>query len=313
MRRSFVRIVVVLIASLVYIDRAQAIGWDSDDFIISVGPSFITKIGVFDHDLTFKGYLDDNFIIVAGMDFNAAGQLVAAGGGNAREVRVYDSSGARVGGFSNPTLLAKAGQLDVAPNGNYLIASGEFNGPPGTVSVREFTPQGALVHEFLARGAFGASAIPTNRVWSGQAGSTGVDVYDLSTAQNLGTISIAGLDGVEEIVYDPQTNTVLIATTESGAVIETDLLGTVIRTFPTPDNRGLTDVTRGPDGDLFATRGHTIYRWNSNGQFVSATTFPDMAVASISWAGTIPEPSVAAAVFGFAPSAALTRTRQPRS
>jgi hypothetical protein len=35
---------------------------------------------VFDYDMSFKGYLDSNFLTVSGLDFDAAGHLVAAAG-----------------------------------------------------------------------------------------------------------------------------------------------------------------------------------------------------------------------------------------
>ncbi|CAN5481327.1 hypothetical protein BH09PLA1_BH09PLA1_01850 [soil metagenome] len=82
-RQAIITIAMVLFA---FAGHARAMGWDSDDFLISGGPSFTTKIGVFDHDLTFKGFLDNNFVFNTGMDFDSLGRLVAVGGGNAREV-----------------------------------------------------------------------------------------------------------------------------------------------------------------------------------------------------------------------------------
>src|SRR5207253_6662111 len=73
-------------------DRAAAIGWDSNDFLITAGPNFPDRILVCDHDLSFKGYLDPNFLPVGGIDFDAAGHLVAeASYTGYREVRIYDS------------------------------------------------------------------------------------------------------------------------------------------------------------------------------------------------------------------------------
>src|SRR5438874_364759 len=71
--------------------RASAgTGWDNDDFIITGAPNFPDRIGIFDHDFTFKGYLDTNFLGVQGMDFDAAGNLVAIASLSTNpEVRVY--------------------------------------------------------------------------------------------------------------------------------------------------------------------------------------------------------------------------------
>src|SRR5262245_36245328 len=95
---------------------ALAIGWDSDDFLIGGGPSATARIGVFDHDLTFKGNLDTGYASVAGLDFDHFGHLVAVGPVSAHQVRVYDSSGVRIGGFTrNDDLLGNAFDLKVAP------------------------------------------------------------------------------------------------------------------------------------------------------------------------------------------------------
>jgi hypothetical protein len=89
---------IVVGLALVFPSSVRAIGWDSNDFLISGGPNFPDRIAVFDFDLSFKGYLDTNFLPVSGMDFDAAGHLVAGGGQiGYREVRVYDSSGAKIG------------------------------------------------------------------------------------------------------------------------------------------------------------------------------------------------------------------------
>src|SRR5262245_48005837 len=98
--RTFTLLLVAWFLALGTDRAALAIGWDSDDFLIGGGPSFTTRIGVFDHDLTFKGFLDSNYATVAGLDFDHFGHLVAVGAQSAQQVRVYDSSGVRIGGFT---------------------------------------------------------------------------------------------------------------------------------------------------------------------------------------------------------------------
>src|SRR5437867_3696989 len=95
--RSFIGIASLLVGLLSGANRVQAIGWEPTDFMIGGGPNFTNKIGVFDQNLIFKGYLDSSFVTVEGMDFDAFGRLVAVAG-SSQEVRVYDKSGAKIGG-----------------------------------------------------------------------------------------------------------------------------------------------------------------------------------------------------------------------
>src|SRR2546423_14607605 len=84
------------------VQRACAVGWGPTGFIITGGETFPDRIGVFDQNFAFKGYLDSNFFGVSGVDFDGQGRLVAQSLLNA-EVRVYDTSGVRVGGFTQTT------------------------------------------------------------------------------------------------------------------------------------------------------------------------------------------------------------------
>src|SRR5438132_5234480 len=143
--KRFCRAVVVIVALVAIAGlspRADAVGWDSDDFIITGAPNFPQYIGIFDHDFTFKGYLDTNFLGVAGLDFDAQGRLVADSFLNG-EVRVYDPSGVKVGGFTQTSspMLVPASDLKVAPDGNYIL---------GTFSdgVRVFTPQRTFIRQY---------------------------------------------------------------------------------------------------------------------------------------------------------------------
>src|SRR5439155_6859047 len=134
-----------LLAVLLAASRATAIGWDPTDFLIGGGPNFTNKIGVFDQNLSFKGYLESSFVTVEGMDFDSAGRLVAVAG-SMQEVRAYDKSGAKVGGFiRNDNLLGTSVDLKVTPNGDYVVATQNFGGGDGA---REFGPDGTFVRQY---------------------------------------------------------------------------------------------------------------------------------------------------------------------
>src|SRR5438552_8697467 len=110
-RRAAV-VFIALVAMAALSPRADAVGWDRDDFIITGAPNFPQYIGIFDHDFTFKGYLDTNFLSVQGMDFDAQGRLVAVSALNP-EVRVFNHDGTRAGGFTqaNSPMLVSTGDL----------------------------------------------------------------------------------------------------------------------------------------------------------------------------------------------------------
>src|SRR5438552_15803836 len=110
-RRAAV-VFIALVAMAALSPRADAVGWDRDDFIITGAPNFSQYIGIFDHDFTFKGYLDTNFLGVRGMDFDAQGRLVAVSYLNP-EIRVYNPDGSRAGGFTQAAspLLESGGDL----------------------------------------------------------------------------------------------------------------------------------------------------------------------------------------------------------
>src|SRR5947208_11216030 len=95
-------VISALVVGAIWPPRAGAVGWDSDDFIVIGAPNFSQYIGVFDHDFTFKGYLDNNFLGVRGMDFDPQGRLVAMSYLNP-EVRIYNPDGTRAGGFTPVT------------------------------------------------------------------------------------------------------------------------------------------------------------------------------------------------------------------
>jgi hypothetical protein len=280
-----------VIALLIGAQDAGAIGWDSDDFLIGGGPSFTNKIGVFDHDLTFKGLLDPNFLTVGGMDFDSAGRLVAVGSA-LRALRVYDSAGAQVGGFVRPdTALGEPGDLKVAPNGTYIV------GPRnrlGAIGGRRFNAQGDFVQQYGLQAVSAVAIVPGNQFWAGDLDSNVIRVFSIDSGVQTGTISVAGLTAVITMTYSASTNTVLVPDTLSSRIFETDLTGAIVQTFVAPSPTALGGVTRGPNGDVFATTSGnaTILHWRANGDFVGATSTAASigGVAGIVWAGVVPEP-----------------------
>ena len=145
--------------------RAQAVGWDEDDFIVSSG---LQGIAVFDRDWTFKGYVDDgggptgSFSLASGLDFDPDGNLIAAWGGNSTstEVRVYQqNNGNLTGGFD--TNVRSTTDLKVGANGSFFAATDD--------GVFEFTPQGNFLQTVpgtTSQCCLGLVALPNGEVWA---------------------------------------------------------------------------------------------------------------------------------------------------
>src|SRR4051812_9846295 len=210
----------IAVGALVFLlisKSVSAVGWDSDDFIVIGAPNFSQYIGIFDHDFTFKGYLDNNFLGVRGMDFDAQGRLVAVSYLNP-EVRVYNPDGTRAGGFAQATspMLESGGDLKVAPDGNYVFGT-NANG------VKVFTPQGTFVRRYGEGVSQGITFLPGNRLWSGGLTTT-VKIFDTDTGAQVGSFSANGQVNAGSLIYSPITHTVLMldGDRDAGGVFERD-------------------------------------------------------------------------------------------
>jgi hypothetical protein len=296
--------------------RALAVGWGPTDFLITGASNFPDRIGIFDHDFTFKGYLDQNFLGVQGMDFDAHGNLVAVSSLSTNpEVRVYSPSGTRIGGFfTNNPGLQFTGDLKVAPNGDYAFGS-------NTTGVQVYTPNGSLVTQYGSGNSQAITYLPGNRLWAGGTGTT-VHIFDTTGGAEVGTFTATGQTRSTSMQYSAQTNSVLI--TDSflgvGGLYERDLAGASVNQFFAPSNASFYTATRGPDGDVFATFGkanvglsdyYDVVEWHSDGTFVTRfLSYPiDTAAVRIVWAGNAPEPSSALTTLGVSLATFLRRRR----
>jgi hypothetical protein len=294
-RRAAARVLIVVATILLPANLAHGVGWDSNDFIITGAPNFPDRIGIFDHDFTFKGYLEQNFFGVSGMDFDAQGRLVAQSLLNA-EVRVYDSSGATVGGFTqtNSPMLVPGSDLKVAPDGSYFL---------GTLSsgARSFTPQGAFIRQYGSGNSTGLAVLPGNRLWAGGAGTT-VRIFDTDTGDQVGTFTADQQVNSGNMQYTSTANTVLLVDPDrdAGGAYERDLNGMLLQQFHLPiAQTNCNGATRGPGGDVFGTSNNLsvdIVHWLPNGTVVGTLdVYPtNITPVRILWAGIVPEPGTTA-------------------
>jgi hypothetical protein len=140
-------------------------------------------------------------------------------------------------------------------------------------------------------------------------------VFDLASGALLEVITVTGLSGVNSMSYSTSTNTVLLAEVQVSAGLETDLNGNVIHVFNAPFGISVNALTRGPDGDIFATTGgsQSILRWRADGTFVGSvsTAATIGGTGAIVWAGTVPEPQFGM-VLTIGPTVLLRRSHRHR-
>jgi hypothetical protein len=298
----FGRVIFFLSALAIVVSSAAAIGFDNDDFLISSYSA--GTIGVYDRDLTYKGLLEPSFETVLPLAFDLAGNLVAASQNSDTrdaEVRVYDRSGTKLmsRSFANRDLDNPA-DLDVAPNGNYYVATQFGRG------VAEFSRNGEIIASFIddIPAHMGSVAVlPGGLAWGGASPNPSnpeqnfVSIYDPATHDQIGSVPLDhGQKSVSHLEYSRTTNTVLIADYLGNAIVERDTSGNYLRTFTASGYAKPTSVTRGPGGDVFSVIFSTnnLYRWDADGNFLGVTSLADSVTgpSKIVWAGeAVPEPS----------------------
>jgi hypothetical protein len=186
--------------------------------------------------------------------------------------------------------------MKVGPSGNFYAGTNN-----ASLGVQERGPDGSFLRNLGGAAYQSIAILPGNVLWAGNAALAEIDVFDLVTGLQTRTIPLDhGQTGSLSMTYDRSTDSVLM--TDVGSVFERDAAGGFIRQFPGPPHvMGEVDftysagVTRGPDGDVFATdfNQHRIARWQSDGTFLDYTNvFAGQAFpVNIIWAGNVPEPS----------------------
>jgi len=297
--------------------RARAVSFDSDDFLI-VGREGSEGIHVFDHDFTPK----DRLVTIAamggsGIDFDSQGNVVYVGI-SPRQILVKNTTPTQ---HTSTPVANGAGDVVVAPNGNYIVASS---------TIQERTPDGAIVRSFGSGGYSSVAILPGNILWAGthnvNAPGQDIQVYDLNTGQLINSLPLhvpAGQLYVGDIFYSKLTNTVLMGNGRAdsnipgatAAAFELDLAGNLLRTFSTPPSStavynfiNSNGITRGPNGDVFATDHSDMHptrlgHWKADGTFVgyvpAQTAFTLANPQGILWAGNfVPEPATASLLIG---------------
>ncbi len=268
--------------------NASAVPFDSDDFLVA---AFLSdEILVYDADFSFKGNLDTSFNGVVGLDLTPSGTLVAAGR-DPGEIREYDASGTLVNSFQH-TDLNEPVDLKVGPGGTRL-----YVGTQGVNSVREFDFSGTSIRTIGTGFYAGVAVLPGNVLWADSVRTSGIiDVFDITSGNLLSTISLDnGQVNAASMFYSTTSDTVLTTDTRSDSIFERDTTGGFIRQFTASGLDVPLGVTRGPNGNVYATsfNDDTLYRWQADGTFIDSVSLASNldGPVGIVWAGNVaPDP-----------------------
>jgi hypothetical protein len=296
---------------------AVAVGWGPTDFLIMGAPNFPDRIGVFDQNFVFKGNIFTNWVGLQAMNFDRQGRLITYNY-FANEVRVYDPSGALVGGFNSTIspMLTPSGDIQVMPDGNYIVGT-QANG------ARVFTPLGTFVRQYGDGASLSISLLPGHRLWSGNFTTLTTKVFDTDTGLQTGSFTMDQQTEPSYMNYYASTNTVLCIDTDrdAGGVYERDLSGVLLQQFHVPHAQiPINGATRGPGGDVFGT--HSPYppsyynsiHWSADGAVLDQKAIWPVEVrpARLLWVGNVPEPrSTVLVLLGFSPLL-MIRSRNER-
>jgi WD40 repeat protein len=284
----------VLTACLFTAASAQITGYASTDFILTEFAS--GRLAVYDQNFAFKGYLDNSFSNPTGLDLLPNGNLVATGYG--QDVRTYDRNGNTLSQFSSSQLGAP---VDLKVSGGMLYVGTQYN----THSAAEFTSAGTFMRSFAAKEYQGIAVLPGGVLWAGSEYYPGtIEVFDLATGNVTDTINLDnGQIAVTSMHYSPATNTVFTTNSEGilltaaggyGAVYERSTSGAFVRVFVAPYSFTSYGVTRGPNGNVYATdySNNRVVYWDANGIYLGE--FPTLGNAyNLVWAGNALAPTAA--------------------
>ncbi len=237
--------------------------WDSNDFIVAEFAG--NRVTVFDENFTFKAYVDTAVDGPNGLDFTPSGNLMVAGR-TPLVLREYDSDGNLVNNFTKSDLRFPL-DVKVGPDGRIYVTSYSVS-PFG---IHEFSPTGASLRTFGGREYTGVAVLPSGTLWAGMTINSIIDVFDIATGSQIGAINLDhGQNGVGSMFYSAVTNTVLMTDPVTRRIYERNVDGSFVRKFESNLPVVSFGVTRGPDGNVYATSysGDSVLKWDSDGTFL---------------------------------------------
>src|SRR5947208_636567 len=119
----------------------------------------------------------------------------------------------------------------------------------------------------------GVAVLPNNRLWTGQNGNTYVNVFDLISGAQVGTVGLNDPgDQATSMTYLPASNTVLVVDGPNHHVSERDLSGTTLHEYGPPFITMLGGTTKGPEGHVYAIDSNQhVLQWQADGTYIGST------------------------------------------
>lgn len=253
-------------------------GWTFDNYIFADPTG---RIAVFDQDMQFLHYLDENFPGVQALDLTLDGNLVAAG---AFEVHKYDSAGNIVLSFG--TQVEFPGDLKVDGNDDTLyLAAGDLN-----QGIIHFNGNGTPLRNLgVGTNYSGLALLSGTELVATSTDVSGFHIFDLGTGNLDQTLPFGdGQLSADSMRLSASGNTVLVIDQFVGSVFERDSTNLeFLREFAVPfTGYSLLGVTPAPMGGvrIAAFRNATdVFAFDSSGNLITTT---DVS-ASVSAAGDI--------------------------
>jgi hypothetical protein len=199
-------------------------------------------------------------------------------------VRQYARDGTIISSFTSPSL---GDPIDIKVGPENLL----YVGTQTTSSVREFDLAGHSIRTFGGMSYPSVAVLPGGLLWAGEPNFTrSVAIFSITTGTQIGIVSLdGGQNRASSMFYSKATGTVLmtdgsLAAIGENTIFERDLNGALVRTFSSSEFRNGTGnpsfgVTRGPNGDVFATTaggGGKVYQWHEDGTFVRSFSLPEV-------------------------------------
>jgi WD40 repeat protein len=293
--RHVAMVLVLLVGAAVmsWSSGAWAVGYGPDSFLVAGFGS--NNVAVYDRNFVFQGNLDSNLPSALGLDFTPTEQAIA-GSQNSGIIRRYNSAGATLASF-NTAVGESPVDVKYGPGDRLYVGTQSANG------VHEYSLAGAPLRSFGSSLYDSVAVLPGGVLWAGgnKANVGRIDVFSIATGLQTNTIVLDNSQNeAESMYYSPLSNTVLTCGQAVTGIWERSVTGTFIRRFTAPGFTESFGVTRGPDGDVYATSTDTnqVFHWKANGTFVNAFNLGNsLTPCGIIWAGTIPEPASLSVMF----------------
>jgi len=226
--------------------------------------------------------------LFTGLDFTSSGNVLASTGAGSGW-QEYTVNGVLVRNVTNAQYLAYA--YDIKFGYDNVYVADFFN--PVIAVFDEATGDFLATLNSTGRSCSGLAVLPDNLLWSWGPSQFALGVFDLSNNTYLGNVRFDNhQQQAYSMFYSASTNTVLMCDGLASAIYERSVpSGAFVRKFVYGTGVVCEDVTRGPNGNVYATMytatASYVYQWSSTGKYLGFASLVPSASYGIIWAGNM--------------------------